>query len=85
MSSIHISAASWQMNKGEHWIEGAAVLSEPGLSDVITFIMPNGKPYTGEVWDYRLWPYRGAITIPAGVDLPEESLGEREDAAANER
>lgn len=61
--AIHLSACSLRAEKDGPWIDCVAVLSEAGVSDVITFILADGKPFTGECWDYNLWPYRGAITI----------------------
>lgn len=65
---IHLSACILKTKKDGPWVDCVAVLTAPGLSDVITFILPDGKPFVGECWDYSLWPYKGAISIPTDED-----------------
>lgn len=61
--AIHLSAASVQLEKDGKHINCVAVLTSPGAYDAVCFIMPDGKPHTGKIWNYNLWPYRGAMSV----------------------
>lgn len=52
---VHISHASFSKTKGQSPEAALAIVTAPGLSDVIAFITFNDKGipelYTGEVWN----------------------------------
>jgi hypothetical protein len=66
---INVCACDFQTKENGPWISGAAVISEPGLSEVSLIIKPDGTALESPPWDYRLYAYRGAVSIPAGVTI----------------
>lgn len=67
--SVHISYASFSKAKGQSPETALAVVTAPGLCDVIAFITFNDKGipelYTGEVWNYQL-SIHSAVLVQSG-------------------
>jgi len=51
--SLYAIKCRFKIDKDSYPIEGIAICSDPDTP--VTFIHPDGKPYTGEgIWNYRL-------------------------------
>lgn len=51
--TLYAITCNFQVTQNEAMVEGIAICSDPDTP--ITFIHPDGKPYTGDdIWDYRL-------------------------------
>lgn len=50
---ISAVCASWQVTQKGPVVQGIAILSAPGLYDVIAFVSPDGA-HRGNVWSYDL-------------------------------
>lgn len=61
---MHVVCARWKWAQNEDWVEGLAILKEPGLYDIIAFISPDGTSYQGDVWQYHLDFHIGAQSFP---------------------
>ena len=56
---LYLVACSLKTTRKGKWINAIAVAKNPG-NDMISFILPNGKPYLGKtVWKYEMAPYEG--------------------------
>ncbi len=56
---LFVTACSVKFKKSGPWVNCLGIGYSPD-NDIETFILPNGKPYTGEgVWNYKMAPYEG--------------------------
>ena len=56
---LYLVACSFKPKRNSKWINGIAIAKNPN-NDVVTFILPNGRAYTGKsVWSYQMAPYEG--------------------------
>jgi hypothetical protein len=63
---LYIVACSFKPTRKSKWINGIAIANNPN-NDVVTFIKPNGKAYTGKsVWSYEMAPYEGCTAYEVG-------------------
>lgn len=59
---LYIVACSFKPNRKSKWVNGIAIAKNLS-NDVITFIKPNGKAYTGKtIWAFDMAPYEGCTT-----------------------
>lgn len=58
---MYVTACSLKPKKNSEWINCLAIGNSPD-NGVITFILPNGKAFTGKtVWSYKMAPYEGCV------------------------
>jgi len=68
--AIHICAVIYKLKEDSDWKHGVAVIEKPGLSSITVLIDARGDAETApdggspDIWDYRLQPEIGAISIP---------------------
>lgn len=67
---IHLSAILFKRTQTSNWERGVAVITEAGMSDVITLLDSKGYAIVASdggscaIWTYSLCPAFGAISIP---------------------
>ena len=58
-----VCAASVKVNLDSPWQSAIAIMENPGVYDVKVFVLCETGEVCGEIWDYRLYPDCGCLTM----------------------